>query len=142
MDKLNLQKVVSNSPIQGKDFSFPKADQPISGEQKNNGALTKAQPVAVFPQAKEVASVDTESLAQRLAETEERLQEAVAKINEELASRQSQLGFSVDDVTDHSVVTVTRKDSGEIIRQIPSETVMQVAHNLEKLKGVLFDDFF
>jgi uncharacterized FlaG/YvyC family protein len=29
--------------------------------------------------------------------------------------------------------------SGEVIRQLPSEEVVRVAHNIEKLKGLLFD---
>jgi uncharacterized FlaG/YvyC family protein len=39
-------------------------------------------------------------------------------------------------------VTVKRKESGEIVRQIPSETILKLAHNFEKLKGVLLDEFF
>jgi len=30
-------------------------------------------------------------------------------------------------------------NSGEVIRQIPTEVVVRVAHNIEKLKGLLFD---
>ncbi|OUV99920.1 MAG: hypothetical protein CBD16_07230, partial [Betaproteobacteria bacterium TMED156] len=74
-----------------------------------------------------------------LAEKQLNLQQAVKEINLELASMQSEIGFSVDFETNKDVVTVTRKDSGEIVRQIPSETVLNIAHSIEKLKGVLFD---
>ena len=67
------------------------------------------------------------------------MQQAVEQINSELTSLQSDIGFSVDLETNKNVVTVTRKDSGEVVRQIPSETVLNVAHSIEKLKGVLFD---
>ena len=61
------------------------------------------------------------------------------QINSELTSLQSEIGFSVDFETNKNIVTVTRKDSGEVVRQIPSETVLNIANNIEKLKGVLFD---
>jgi flagellar protein FlaG len=37
------------------------------------------------------------------------------------------------------VITVTDKDTGEVIRQIPTEVVVRVAHSIEKMKGLLFD---
>ena len=60
----------------------------------------------------------------------------------ELVKLQSELGFSVDKVAKEVVVTVKRKESGEIVRQIPSETVLKLAHNFEKLKGMLLDKTF
>jgi len=33
---------------------------------------------------------------------------------------------------------VTNTQTGEVIRKIPSEAVIRVAHNIEALKGLLF----
>jgi flagellar protein FlaG len=52
------------------------------------------------------------------------------------------LGFSVDKVANDVVVTVKRKETGEVVRQIPSEAILKLAHNFEKLKGVLLDELF
>jgi uncharacterized FlaG/YvyC family protein len=38
------------------------------------------------------------------------------------------------------VVTVTDKESGKVINQIPSEAVLKVAHSMTALKGILYDD--
>ena len=38
------------------------------------------------------------------------------------------------------MVTVLDKESGNIVRQIPSDAILKVAHNLEALKGIIFDD--
>ena len=38
------------------------------------------------------------------------------------------------------MVTVLDQDSGKVIKQIPSDAILKVAHNLEALKGILFDD--
>ena len=37
------------------------------------------------------------------------------------------------------MVTVSNEDTGEVIRQVPAEAVLRVAHNIEKLKGLIFD---
>jgi hypothetical protein len=34
---------------------------------------------------------------------------------------------------------VRSTDTGEVIRQIPNETVVRVAHNIEKVKGLLLN---
>ena len=49
------------------------------------------------------------------------------------------LNFSVDDVVDKVVVTVKNQE-GEVVRQIPSEVALRVAHNLENMKGLMQDE--
>jgi uncharacterized FlaG/YvyC family protein len=45
----------------------------------------------------------------------------------------------MDSVINYPVVTVRRIDTGEVIRQIPSEAVVKAAHTIETLKGLLYD---
>jgi flagellar protein FlaG len=42
-------------------------------------------------------------------------------------------------VANKVVVTVKSRESGEVVRQIPSEVALRVAHNLEDMKGLLQD---
>jgi flagellar protein FlaG len=49
------------------------------------------------------------------------------------------LGFAMDDTLNSPVVTVRSTQTGEVIRQIPSEAVIRVAHTLDELKGLLHD---
>jgi flagellar protein FlaG len=88
------------------------------------------------------SSISNKTLAETLKTNEEKVRAAVKEINNELVKLQSELGFSVDKVANDVVVTVKRKESGEIVRQIPSETALKLAHNFEKLKGVLLDEKF
>jgi flagellar protein FlaG len=37
------------------------------------------------------------------------------------------------------VVTVRSAETGEVIRQIPNEVVVRVAHNIERVKGLLLN---
>lgn len=66
--------------------------------------------------------------------------EAIAKLNEHMAKTSSDLNFSVDDVVNTTVITVKRKSTGEVVRQIPNEVVIRVAHDIENLKGVLYSE--
>jgi flagellar protein FlaG len=46
----------------------------------------------------------------------------------------------MDNTINTPVIAVTDKDTGELIRQIPAEAVLRVAHSIENLKGVLYND--
>ena len=70
---------------------------------------------------------------------QENLREAVDQLNKQLASSGRSLGFSYDEVANAPVVTVKSTATGEVIRQIPSEAVLRVAHTFEALKGLLHD---
>jgi flagellar protein FlaG len=47
------------------------------------------------------------------------------------------LSFSIDDSTGKTVVMVTDAETGEMIRQIPSEEMLALARSLEKMQGML-----
>ena len=70
----------------------------------------------------------------------ERLDEIAKTLNVEMQDRSRDLQFSVDEVTNRFMVTVLDKESGNVVRQIPSDAILKVAHNLEALKGIIFDD--
>ena len=57
-----------------------------------------------------------------------------------MASSKRDLSFSVDDVANKIVLTVKNSQNGEVVRQIPSETALKVAHNLANIKGLLQDE--
>lgn len=68
-----------------------------------------------------------------------RLQEAIKKLNESSDLNPNRLQFSVDSVSNKVLVIVTDEVTGEVVRQVPAEAVLRVAHNIEAMKGVLFD---
>lgn len=69
--------------------------------------------------------------------TPQQLQQALQTINRKLASSTS-LEFSYDQGTKQTVVKVMDKDSGEVIRQIPSEAALAIAESIgEFQKGLL-----
>ena len=77
-----------------------------------------------------------------LEEGIKKMQEIVDRMNQEMQAQKRGLSFSYDNAINTHVVTVKSATSGEVIRQIPTEVVVRVAHSLEKLKGLLFDDTY
>jgi flagellar protein FlaG len=67
------------------------------------------------------------------------LEAAIEKLNDQVAHSARELGFSVDEETDRLIVRVTKKETGELVRQIPAEAVIRFANSVEDLRGVLFD---
>ena len=62
---------------------------------------------------------------------------AIRKLNEQMQAGGRGLSFSVDPSLGRPVVIVRNEQTGEVVRQIPNEVIVQVAHNFDRLKGVL-----
>ena len=91
----------------------PKSQDPTSTEKKNEG----------------VASVED-------------IRNAVEELNNRLETEQIQVNFDVDDETGRIVVKVKDTNSGEVIRQIPSEATLEFARNAQKGIGITLDGTF
>ena len=73
------------------------------------------------------------------AEVRQSLQEAVSILNKQLNEHNRGIGFSLDDALETPVVTVRSTETGEVVRQIPNEAAVRVAHNIESTKGLLIN---
>ena len=73
-------------------------------------------------------------------ELRSRVEEAINRLNEQMAANGRDLRFSIDQRLDRTVVTVRSSDSGEIVRQIPDESLLRVAQSIEDLKGILYNE--
>jgi flagellar protein FlaG len=65
------------------------------------------------------------------------VQEAIDRLNDAMKKTNQSLNFKMDDVINSPVVTVRNSQTGDVVRQIPNEVVIHVAHNIEKMKGLL-----
>jgi flagellar protein FlaG len=95
--------------------------------------LAQPQSPVVAPPKKAEINIDTETLRKNL-------KEAIDRINDMVRDGGRGLQFSIDDRLDMPVILVKNQDSGEVIRQIPNEVVIKVAHSIEDLKGILHND--
>ena len=65
------------------------------------------------------------------------LDSAVASMQNYAQSVKRNLDFHIDDSTGRVVVQVIASDSGEVIRQIPSEEALQLAASLDDMRSML-----
>jgi flagellar protein FlaG len=63
--------------------------------------------------------------------------QAASQVGHYVQNLRRDLQFRVDDRTDKVVVSVVDPDSGEVIRQIPSEEMLEVARALGQVQGLL-----
>lgn len=68
------------------------------------------------------------------------LEQAVGKVREALQQSGSHLQIEVDPDLQRVIVKVLKGDSGEVIRQIPPQEVIDLAKNLSNQKGLLFEE--
>jgi len=73
-------------------------------------------------------------------EMRENIQEAIDRLNQQLKSNGRDLSFQMDEEIDRTIITVRNIETGEVVRQIPSEEIVRMAHSIEEGKGLLFNE--
>jgi len=68
-----------------------------------------------------------------------KLKDAVSLLNKQMADTGRGLGFSYDESKASAVIKVSNINTGEVVRQIPSEEVIKMAHKIDELKGILYN---
>lgn len=99
----------------------------------NRPEYTKTKDVYTMAQEKKINS------SKYLTSVREKLEEISELLNFEMKTRSTNLDFQVDEPTNRVVVKVINRDTGDIIREVPSEAILRVSKNIEALKGILFD---
>ncbi|MBU0481846.1 MAG: flagellar protein FlaG [Proteobacteria bacterium] len=72
--------------------------------------------------------------------TREELGKAVEVIEEHLAQMGNRLGLSLHKETEDILVRITDRESGELVKQFPSEEIVKLRQKLDELAGLLFED--
>ena len=67
--------------------------------------------------------------------TREKVEQAAARVKEVLRGTTSRLEIEIDHDLDKVVIKILNGESGEIIRQIPSQELLDLAKHLEEPKG-------
>ena len=69
----------------------------------------------------------------------ENLSAAIGMLNKQMEASKRGLGFSYDESKQTAVVKVTDAATGEVVRQIPTEQVLKMAHQIDTYKGMLYN---
>lgn len=89
---------------------------------------------------KQQATGQQATAMQRASASSEQVDDAVRQVNDTLQMVSQKLEFSIDKDTEAFVVKVVDKETKEVIRQIPSEEMLELAKALDKLQGLLIRD--
>lgn len=130
------------SEIQGGGASFapsvnPRVQTPASAQAL--GALAQRPQVSAPPKV-QVAVPKAADIKYDAREIKQSLQDAVRILNEQVSSKSQGLGFSYDESIKSPVITVRNTQTGQVVRQIPGEDVLRMAHKLDQLKGILYNE--
>lgn len=120
---------------------------PVSGGlSQADRAAPRVQPVAETSSPKvevqEVAKVNFAKKAevgQDMQQLAHAIEDSVQRLNDMMKDSGRNLYIGVDRALGGPVVTVRNAESGEVIRQIPNEVVVKMAHSIEAFKGWLHD---
>ena len=123
------------SELQGVGSSAGRSPPPVV-HTGSSGAQAAAVPVVAPPKVSLPKPVEMQFDEARARKN---LQEAVKALNEQMAASKTGLGFSVDKSLKSPVVTVRNTATGEVVRQIPTETVVRLAHSIDDMKGLLLN---
>ena len=68
------------------------------------------------------------------------LQESLEKVNQLMRDGGRNLNFSMDEKLGGMVILVKNAETGEVVRQIPSDAVVRMAHSMDAFKGMLHNE--
>ncbi len=116
-----------------------------SGALQSSGTVPQQSPVIQQP-----ARTDAEIVAQvantvikpsnvdaTSQPTREVVAKAAAEIQQFVQSMGRNLSFSIDETTGYHVVRVVNPSTGELVRQLPSEELLKIARDFQRLNNVL-----
>ena len=113
-----------------------------------NNVTSQSKPVTQSVQTETVTELSVQSQAlQKEAEKQnsqqqqraDDLRDKVAQLNDYMQNMNRNLQFSVDDTSGDTVIKVIDSETEEVVRQIPSEEILEARHAAEKYRGILLE---
>jgi len=120
---LNIQPSPAALPARGID---------LSGGKPEPSAVHAGKPSVAPVEAPRLPPVD-------MAKMQKDLEEAISRLNEHMKKNNTQLSFSMDNTLNQVVVVVKNEKTGDVIRQLPNEAALRMAHHFEEMRGLLED---
>jgi len=109
-----------------------------AGPARFSAQTAAAQPPPAVTPLEKAPAVKAEPLVDP-DEMRVNLEVAIDKLNEQVERNGRGLNFAIDEKLNRPIITVRNTSTGEVVRTIPTEVAIKIAHNLEDLKGLLMD---
>jgi len=123
--------------MEAKVSALPSTDVMRVAAAEGTAALEKLARDDAVERVKSVR--DNQRQQQSIDALREDFRESVSDANERLIQQGRAINISVDRETNIVVVSVSDRESGEKIRQIPPEEALNVTRNIDRLTGILVD---
>lgn len=134
MSSIDSKLIARVNPAPHVDVIAPKpAQSPDAMSKKIREVLVSTEQVSHQMSEQRTKSVEN------LSRLQARVDEAIRSLNESTRLNPNKLQFTVDEVSNRIMVVVTDEVTGETVRQVPAEALLRVSHNIEAMKGLLFD---
>ena len=118
----------SQSASQGK---VERADKPIPRQAAPDVAITEVASEAALGKKESLDSIN---------EITTELRDAINTLNAALEKTKTRALITRDEEINRFIVRIADEDSGEIVREIPSEAILKFSRNLKELTGLIFDE--
>jgi flagellar protein FlaG len=123
MSTVNTIIPVASSVVLPESHFVPQAKQAVSDAE----LVARVASTAIKP-----SSVDTTSQP-----TRDVVAKAAADLQNFVQSMGRNLSFSVDEATGYHVVRVVNPNTGELVRQLPSEELLKISRDFQRLNNAL-----
>lgn len=124
------------SNIQSAQQSTPVVVQPNVSNQARAPQQTVKTDAEVVAQVA-ATTIKPSGINEAAQPTREVVAKAAAQLQEFVSSMGRNLNFSIDETTGYNVVKVVNPDTGELIRQLPSEELLKISRDFQRLNNVL-----
>ena len=128
MSEITARSVASSAA------SSSKLNQPNG---TTSGAVGKTNTDASVVAAAASAEIKPSGINQVMQPTRETVARAAEQMQKFVSSMGRNLNFSIDGETGHHIVRVTNPATGEVVRQLPSEEMLRIAHSLTQISALV-----
>jgi flagellar protein FlaG len=111
------------------------AAEPLGAGTQKSASLVRGRDDKSLPPAGQALPAAADREAQR-----EAVRKAVDRIEQFVRENQRSLRFTIDESSGRTVISVIEKDTGQVVRQIPSEEMLALARRFEEAGAALIDE--
>jgi flagellar protein FlaG len=126
-----------NIPIGGVDSHIKVERAPVVTKQTTDSVRSQFQ-VSQIHNSEELRTAERTGL--NITVGDEQLIIAIERANKALQGINTSFRFSIHEGTKEIMVKVLDKDTGELVREIPSEKILDMVANLQELSGSFVDE--
>jgi flagellar protein FlaG len=120
---------VASSAASSSQLNLPKGT--------TSGAVGKTNTDASVVAAAASTEIRPSNVNQVMQPTRETVARAAEQMQKFVSSMGRNLNFSIDGDTGYHIVRVTNPETGEVVRQLPSEEMLRLAHSLTQISALV-----